>query len=225
MVNDKLIPILIICRDRLECLKKLIAALEERGCKNIILIDNASTYTPLLEYYKTLPHKVVRNRENYGHTVITREDIIGPYKNSWYAYTDPDVIPIAECPADFITRFRELLERHPQVNKVGFGLKIDDLPNHYRYKPNVVEWETQFWSNQIEPGVYGAPIDTTFCLVRPGTVPYYTDGGKVICSVGALRTGSPYIARHYAWYTDSNNIPEDEKYYRAYATSSASHGV
>jgi hypothetical protein len=216
MVDDKQIPIFIIARDRLECLRKLITALEVRDYKHIHIIDNASTYEPLLEYYTTLPYTIHRNTKNYGHEVIMTTNIVDPYMHDFYAYTDCDVIPVEECPDDFLTFFKNLLNRHTSVNKAGFGLKIDDLPEHYRHKNSVIEWEKQYWVNEAEQGVYHAPIDTTFALVRPG---------KKIVWAHALRTNFPYIARHDAWYTDSANMPEDEKYYRAHANSSASWGA
>ncbi len=30
----------------------------------------------------------------------------------------------------------------------------------------------------------------------------------------AIRTGPPYIARHVEWYTDSRNLPQEERHYR-----------
>ena len=46
------IPIIINNFNRLTYLKDLIFFLEKNGYVNIVVIDNASTYPPLLEYYK-----------------------------------------------------------------------------------------------------------------------------------------------------------------------------
>jgi len=210
MVNEKEIPIFIICRDRLTYLQRLIEALKQRNYNNLILIDNASTYPPLLEYYKTLPYKIIYNDRNFGHTVIANTQIVNPYLSDYYAYTDCDVVPDASCPDNFLEHFRNLLEKHRQIVKVGFGLRIDNLPDHYEAKQAVLSWESQFWKHEIEPGVFSAPIDTTFALVRPGN--------KVTWAM-ALRTAAPFIARHEPWYADSANLPEDILYYRAHGDS------
>ncbi len=55
-----------------------------------------------------------------------------------------------------------------------------------------------------EPGVFRAPIDTTFALYRKGTTEFSYD---------ALRTGYPYVARHLGWYVNSSNPPADEHFY------------
>ena len=47
------IPIVILNRDRLIPLIEQIESLKSRGYHNIIIIDNQSTYPPLLEWYRT----------------------------------------------------------------------------------------------------------------------------------------------------------------------------
>ena len=46
-----MIPVYIICRDRVTPLKELVSWLEKTGEADIHLIDNDSTYPQLLEYY------------------------------------------------------------------------------------------------------------------------------------------------------------------------------
>ena len=53
IVDYKEIPIIINNFNRLDTLQKLIASLEIRGYRNIYIIDNLSTYPPLLDYYKS----------------------------------------------------------------------------------------------------------------------------------------------------------------------------
>ena len=71
----------------------------------------------------------------------------------------------------------------------------------------VLNWEKQFWNREIEPGVFKAPIDTTFALYRP----------SFEFSKSALRTGQPYVARHLPWYLNLAALPEDEQYYLSHA--------
>ena len=51
------IPVIINNFNRLEYLKKLIESLEIRGYRNIYIIDNLSTYPPLLQYYNTCKYQ------------------------------------------------------------------------------------------------------------------------------------------------------------------------
>ena len=87
-------------------------------------------------------------------------------------------------------RFADLLFRYGDIGKVGFGLRIDDLPPTYEFRQEVLDWESQFWLDEVEPSVYCAANDTTFALYRPST-PKGT--------FAALRTGAPYVARHIGW--------------------------
>ncbi len=213
--NPKGVPIIINNYNRLDCLLLLTEALTSRGYYNIHIIDNASTYPPLLEYYKTCPHTVHRFDVNYGHKSLWRSGLISKFRRDYYVYTDPDVVPVEECPDDFIEYFLGILGRYKNAVKVGFGLLIDDLPDHYDSKQKVMDWEARHWEQEVEPGVYRAPIDTTFALYRPWS--YH----KANLYVEQYRTGRPYAARHLPWYTDSANPSEEDKYYsRTIATSS-----
>ena len=124
--------------------------------------------------------------------------------NRSFVYTDPDVVPIGECPDDAFAYWDDLLKRYPDVCKVGPGLRIDDLPGKYAYRNRVRRYEKKFWKDEVEPGVFRAPIDTTLALYRSGTTELGFD---------ALRTGYPYIARHLTWYIDSQNPGPDERFY------------
>jgi hypothetical protein len=115
------------------------------------------------------------------------------------------VVPIEKCPLNAIEYFYKLLDRYPDITKVGFGLKIDDLPDYYPRKNEVIAWENQFWENELEPGIFKADIDTTFALYRPNT------WGQQWKS--ALRTGFPYLVRHLPWYVDPMNLDVEEIYF------------
>ena len=206
-------PFFVISFNQLTYLQKIVAFFEEYKIKNVQVIDNNSTYPPLLEYLRTIPFTVHRLDKNYGHMVLfEHEQFKEIIDNKYFVLTDPDIIPVEECPADFLRIFMELLLRHPGKNKVGFSLKIDDLPRHYELRENVLAWESRFYAKGFAYNgltVYDAPLDTTFALYRPRkewrTSDFYA----------AIRTGEPYAARHLAWYKNLRLLTEEDAHYRA----------
>ena len=189
-------PVLINCRDRVSALRLLVAWLEQAGHERIILVDNASTYPPLLDYLDKTPHEVVRLDQNLGSRTPWVAELVPA---GWYVCTDPDIVPVEECPLDAIARLHELLERHPKFSKAGLGLHLDDVPETL---PSL-EWERSLVSpeRELSPGVYDSLIDTTFALYRPGAPFEYE----------AIRTGAPYEARHLPWYVTEPD--GEDRYY------------
>lgn len=212
MTDFKNIPVYIISFNRLSCLKQLVARLERAGYSNIHIVDNGSSYPPLLEELDKTPHVVHRMKKNYGHRVLfDAPDFADVVNNEYFVLTDPDVVPVNECPDDFIEVFYNALQSHQFADKVGFSLKIDDLPDSFELKNAVVKWESPFYGNPVkgtsDPVLYKAPIDTTFALYRPR--------GEWKNKDGAIRTGAPYTARHLPWYKDLNNLTEEDRFYNA----------
>ena len=211
MTND--VPIFVPVRDRVTPLRSLVDWLERAGHQEIWLVDNASTYPPLVEYLDASPHQVVRLGRNFGHRAPWLSGTVQRIASDrYFVITDPDIVPDDDCPLDAVDHFRSLLERYPAIDKVGFGLRIDDLPDTYPLAPAVREWEARFWSDEVEPGVFRADIDTTFALYRPLGRRHQEDR--------ALRTGAPYVARHQPWYSNPAALSEDDLYYREHADTS-----
>ena len=206
--QPKDIPVFIICRDRVDSLTTLVTWLERHGMTKIVLIDNDSVYPPLVEYFAKTPYQVLRLFRNVGHTSPWKINIIRALvPKDFYIVTDPDVIPSEECPDDFLQYFLELHKKHFAHQKVGFGLRIDDLPDHYPPKSLVIDWEKQFWKTELSKEVYEAGVDTTFALYKPYTYFYIIHP--------SLRTGTPYTARHLPWYTDPKKVSVEDKFYHA----------
>jgi hypothetical protein len=212
----KQIPIIINNRNRLTYLLQLITWLEKNGYTNIYIIDNASTYPPLLDYYASTKHKIFRLKENIGHHSLWESGIIKQFETDYYVFTDPDIVPIEDCPGDAIEVFMNILKKYPRIEKAGFGLKIDDLPDHYADKQKVIDWEKKFWVKQVEKDLYDAQIDTTFALYRP-----YTDGH--IWVQLSYRTAGKYMAYHLPWYEDSAKPTEEDTYYKNHTREGISH--
>lgn len=203
-------PIIINCFNRFDPLKMEIEALVKRGYTNITLIDNTSTYPPLLEWYKTCGFKVIYMPKNYGSKVLGAVAELRPIiKSDWYVYSDNDVVPTDECPEDFIDNMIEVGKQSTAV-KIGLSLKLDDLPGHYRHKQRVINWESQFKRGEVMNTRHGicrkAAIDTTFAVCRPEFHGGWTKN--------SYRMDHPYEARHMPWYYDMDNLPEDEQYLR-----------
>lgn len=204
------IPIFIPVRDRLQPLLLLIDWLERAGHDEIWLIDNASTFPPLQEFLNETQHHVIRLDRNLGHrspflSGTVQRIAVGRH----FVISDPDVVPDEGCPVDALDRFRDLLDRHPEIDKVGFGLRVDDLPDDYPLVDDVRAWEARFWTQEVEPGVYRADIDTTFALYRPLDRRHREDR--------ALRTGAPYVARHTPWYVGPDDVSDEDRWYREHA--------
>ncbi len=202
-------PVLIPCRDRLTPLLELITWLERVGQTEIYLLDNDSTYPPLLDYYQRTNYQVVYLGENLGPHAIWMSDIRANLGiTGRFILTDPDVVPIAKCPDDAIDILSAALDRYPDHIKAGFGIRIDDLPDHFPRKSEVIIWERQHWSTLLAPGLFDTTIDTTFALYRPGLPFAYGP---------AIRTDYPYLVKHIPWYSNPARLSAEEAYYLDHA--------
>lgn len=213
-INYKDIPIIINNYNRLEMLLTLIHSLESRGYHNLYIIDNQSTYPPLLEYYTKLPYPVYMLNKNVGHLALWKTGIYKQFSESYYAYTDSDLEIHPDCPDNFIEKFISLLQKYPKALKAGFSICIDDLPDHYKFKEKVIEWESVFWKHEIEPNVFKALIDTTFAVYKP-----YFVGEPIDPDCFCIRTGFPYSVRHLPWYINSDDLSQEEAYYLGHINS------
>ncbi|WP_179346233.1 glycosyltransferase family protein [Winogradskyella ursingii] len=216
----KSIPIVIISFNQLYYLKQLIDFLKKHGYYNIVILDNNSTYPPLLDYLKIIDNqvKIHRLEENYGHRVFwENKQLFNTYAKGYYVVTDPDIVPVDACPEDFLYHFKTIIDANAHVNKVGFSLKIDDIPETNKEKATILNWEKQFWEKQTKSGNYIAKIDTTFALYRSRKIyPISLDFFK------AIRTIFPYIAKHGGWYIDSENLTKEQEYYIKSVNNSSS---
>jgi hypothetical protein len=194
--------IYINCRDRVTPLRQLVGWLEQAGHDRILLLDNDSTYEPLIEYLAESPHTVIPFATNHGARSLWT--VLGP-PNDWFIYTDPDIVPTADCPLDAVDRLHDILLRNPDVPKAGLGLYLDDVPVTM---PSYA-WETcpTIRGAAVEPGAYRSLIDTTFALYRPDAEFLYE----------GARTSAPYEARHVspAWYGTA--LDAEDAYYLAHA--------
>lgn len=215
-------PIVILNRDRLIPLIEQVESLKSRDYNNIVIIDNQSTYEPLLEWYKTSGVDVFHNdiTENSCHAFRDLIAIGHPkfkeIASDWYVFNDSDIIPIESVPNDFIEDLISFAKRHNK-SKVGMSIKIDDIDLSYDLNAWVHSYESWYWTNPVIDGdieLYPHPIDTTFAVHSPGTSPSW--------SSDTLRAGVPYIVKHAPFYYDPNNLPEDEKYYISHMNKQSS---
>lgn len=203
------IPIIINNFNRVTSLKLLIGSLEKRGYRNIIIIDNNSTYPPLLEYYESCPCRLIRLEQNLGSNALWKIGLYDEVKKDFFAYTDSDVVPVEECPDDFMLFFLKTLKRHRLAQKAGFSLKIDDIPESNLMKQSIIGFEEHFFTDFREDDLLcRAPIATTFALYRP-----YGQRRHANNHIKMYRTDHPYTARHLPWYQDTENPDAEERYY------------
>jgi hypothetical protein len=218
ITDYKKIPIIINNFNRLDTLKKLISGLEIRGYNNIFIIDNLSTYPPLIEYYKSCIYTVFHLNENIGMNALWKSGLFRRFKSDFFVYTDSDIVLLEECPDDFMLIFLKTLKKYKLARKVGFSLKIDDIPDCYEFKKDVIRCEEHFFKDyKRDDFLYRAPIDTTFALYRPRGKRKHANN-----NIEIYRTAYPYMARHLPWYIDSQNPDDENRYYLEHVSKSTS---
>lgn len=206
------IPVFIVNRNRMHALQRLVRWLLDAGTRRVVILDNASNYAPLLQWYQALPPGVnaLLLPDNHGPYVLWQQGV-HRVLDTPYVLTDSDVVPASFCPADLIGTLLAHLRRFPDAKKVGPALRIDNLPEHYAEVDTVRKWESQFWERPLAPGLFAAPIDTTFALY-----PARAEFSNEPCN---LRLGHPYIVEHTPWYVDEAAPGEEELHYRAHTSA------
>lgn len=174
----------------------------------VIVLDNNSTYAPLLEYYEAARAElgdrltVHRMPANLGHRVHEHCDFL-PRQ---YLLSDPDLDLHPAMPADVAEQLLRISERH-RARKAGLALDISDHQDFIkagRYGELVFAVESKYYTRRIEDAeyeLYEAPVDTTFCLINNDQPP-----GRHV------RVAGDFTARHLPWYEGylRDNVPADE---------------
>jgi glycosyltransferase involved in cell wall biosynthesis len=136
----KNIKIVINNRNRLTTTKNMVEKLLSiNPDEEIIIIDNASTYPQLLEWYKQIMDKVmITFRNNEGHLALWST---GLYKElgEYFIYTDADIILPQNLPLDWKEIMFNTMMKYPEFKKIALGLRIDDLPENYLFKLSVMK--------------------------------------------------------------------------------------
>ena len=225
---DDTIPIFIITCDRLTVTQTIASFYREIAHPiEIVIHDNASSYPPFLDYLDQLEAqgvRVVRSKKRVALAEMLN-DVRGTVQQwfrehdaPYYVVTDPD-IELEPGPGDILQFYAHLLRKHPSAQVVGPMLRIDDIPDSYPLKKEVLRRHTdQFWHkrptkvayNDGEAFVQSAPVDTTFGMYRKG-YPFRR------LSQG-FRTYAPYQARHLDWYLDPDALADDQRYYLEHAS-------
>lgn len=200
------IPIILNNFNRLSTTKKLADDLSKLGYTNIHILDNNSTYSPLLDWYEHCPYKVELLGKNYGQLAVYNSDYINKF-TGWVAYSDSDIELNPNTPRGFVEKMQDTAENY-NAPKVGLALRIDDLPTT-RYGLYVKSEEQKFWLYSVEHQIYKAWVDTTFSIIRVGQPFTYE----------ALRVGGDFTAKHIPWYLNYDNLSEEEKYYIEHSDS------
>lgn len=220
-VPSSKIPVFINNYNRLGSMTELIEWLLEQGTERIEILDNSSTYPPLLKWYEQLPRDGVK---------VSLHPNLGPWafwsrsmhkeQSTPYIVTDADIVPSECCPVDLVNKMQDLLLSNPECGKVGPGLRLDNIPDLSRdfiTNGDGKGWEGEgvFWKRRHSPCTFYAPIDTTFAM-------YNAFSPWVQAEWNNLRMDAPYLVEHTPWYTHKP-FSAEEQYYRDTASKTWSH--
>lgn len=215
------IPIFVIVHNQLEILKKTVNSYEKfiKTPIQIIYHDVCSTYQPTIDYLnekKTQGYTIYNSTVNNHHTVMDSvEDFLKKHPEcEYYVITDPD-IELSDVNGDILEFYIYLLNTYNKTS-VGPMLRIDDIPDYYPRKKNVLEGHgIQFWNCPPTSVVYKNNVykilfcdtDTTFQLRSSKNL------SRVFPHNNSIRCYAPYCARHLDWYIDPNNLTPCQKNY------------
>jgi pyruvyltransferase len=216
-----MIPIFIIVHNQYEILKKSVESYKKyiNTPIEIIFHNVYSTYFETINYLelqKKKGYKVYDSKINDHHTVIDSiKDYIKHHPICEYiVITDPD-IELFNVNSDIIEFYIFLLNKL-NVQSVGPMLKIDNIPNFYPNKNQVIKGHTnQFWSKPVKSILFKntnyqyieCSTDTTFQLFSTKNIP------KEFPYKNSIRTLAPYSAQHLDWYINPNDLYPSQLFY------------
>jgi len=231
-----MIPIFILTCDRLEILKQSMRSYGRYidSPFEVAIIDFGSTYRPMIEFLSQLKGIGIEVYEmdridhpaGLGDANNCIQDYFGTHPISNYIVTDPDVA-LDNVRGDILGVYGHFLEIINDIAVVGPMLRIDDIPDYYPLKKELISGKKglhkRLHSKKVELSTYKgmiieyirAPIDTTFGMYRAGTQWKRLNSG--------IRILAPYGARHLDWYIDPDALTPDQEYYIEHAAQTVAH--
>ena len=174
---------------------------------DIVVIDNNSTYQPLLNYYQDgYNYSLLKMDKNYGHKVYEEKFLNGIFGNI-YIITDPDLELNKKIPNNFIENLIKISNNY-KAGRVGFAIEISspEIRSDLTYAGMPLKlWESRFWQIKIKDNtydLYNAPIDTTFCLINT----IYNYAGL------SIRVAGNFTCKHLPWYINFHEKLSDDEY-------------
>ena len=235
-----MIPIFIIVKDRTTVLQQCIESYQTiiTSPIEIILLDQESTYPGMIDFLhekekEGIRVKYLKDTQSNKHSrfpkvVAAINEMIYSEHFKYYVLTDPDIMLSETTAGDILEFYTYFHEKNPGYDAIGPMLEINDIPDYYPFKSDVMTQHKPFWDATGKLRSVGvleyieykdktctyqfSPIDTSFAL-RHGIL-------KNTYAAGAARTRAPYTAKHLDWYIHPDKMTEDQKYY---IETSASH--
>lgn len=201
------LPIVIPTFNNPSYLKMMVGQLTARGLLDLVVVDNNSTIEGMSELLDELASDftVVKKKTNDGPTEFYRNKDFYAWLPRWFVITDPDIGFNEQLPEDFIEVMKEASDRF-NVFRAGFALDIEmeGIDNNLKdivfrnSGKTMYEWECQFWKDYLGEtkygdAIYGAPLDTTFCLIDKEK-----DKGEYYRP--SVRIAGRFAAQHYGWH-------------------------
>jgi len=198
-----MIPVYINNWNILTWVRTMAAYLEKIPEAAIFIIDNNSTYQPLLDWYDRCPYDIIRLPENLGsrhgyNVVLKGSEHKRRFGSDFFAFTDAD-LDICGCPPDILEVLQEGHRRHNI--KTGLSIEINDVPETSLTYDGVVI-DRCYWENKLDDMFYDSAVDTTFALYHKDSFEY---------DYKAIRSERPYTARHLPWYFTPDTEMSDEE--------------
>ena len=214
------IPIYIPTFNNPTYLLNFIKQLEKNDAKNIVVIDNNSTYPPMKECLSIIEqkYKVVRLDQNFGPHYILRNKQFYQSLPELFCLSDPDLEFSTSLPVDFINELKIISEVH-KVGKVGLALEFssEDVMHSELFldgqKVGAIEYEQQFWTNNIGKNqtgddLYRTTLDTTFALYNKT---YFDPEDRYT----AIRVAGKFTAKHLGSLSNSVVPKSESSYYKS----------
>lgn len=196
-------PIYLTNMNRLTTTKKMVEDLFNlNGNARITIIDNASTYPPLLEWYDTIKSDVniIKQSTNLGCWTFFYSGHANSCKEEYYVYSDADLELNPKMPYNWQ---EVLMDYHKRWNrKASLVLRLDDV-SPGPIKDKILNHQSVCWDPTDEENVWKGITDMTFSF----------DSKSAGYRYESVRIGDAFACRHMPWYLDFNNLPGEEIYY------------
>jgi hypothetical protein len=196
-------PIFLTNMNRITTTKKMVEDLFRMNANaDITIIDNASTYLPLLQWYKEIEKdvKIIRHDVNRGPWCFFYSYISSKVDSDYYIYSDADLELNPNMPYNWQEIMFEYLKKWDR--KPSLALKISDLEEG-ELKSQIYNHQSVCWGRTDDPNAFLAFTDMTFSMDAK------VNGYRYI----SMRLAGDFECRHVPWYLDFNNLPEEEIYY------------